>query len=204
MGKRFFLYGGLLISFATAACNSNCSIIDDDKDYVTNGLDVQKNSDERGNVRTGLKCLKTQALLSKFEFYVGHSNDFSDLIGADYFSRHNNACFGVIETIYDNAGIVVSQKIISTIEDFADDNYSYYIADSGENSICMFSYSMDIEIDFSYVSIDSGMIGFVFSLVLDNSILNDFDISYGLDNFAYTYFAKSNGYIKFSLNKGAF
>lgn len=186
------------------SCGSNSSNTEDyiaEENYISSGL-IVNDFDESGAARTALKCLNRQDLLSKFEVFVGHSNNFSNLIPENYLQIHGNASFCVVKRIYDNFGNVSSEALSFIIENFDSEKYSYSLNSSQNLDTIIFSFSTNIEVDFADLDIDSGKLCFVLSLInSDGKIISDFDASYGIDNCANIYFEKYNDQMNFSLNK---
>ena len=202
--KPLSLLFSLCFTASMVSCGMNKSGIENniaEENYICSGLTMD-NFDESGAARTALKCKNRQDLLSKFEVFVGHSYNFSDVLPENYLQVHGNASFCVVRRIYDDLGNVFSETVCFIINDFIGERYLYSFNFSQNSNLIDFSFHTNIEVDFADLNIDSGEICFVLSLInCDGEVLKHFDVSYGIDDCANVYFAKYEGHMYFGLNK---
>ena len=88
--KPLSLLFSLCFTASMVSCGMNKSGIENniaEENYICSGLTMD-NFDESGAARTALKCKNRQDLLSKFEVFVGHSYNFSDILPENYLQVH--------------------------------------------------------------------------------------------------------------------
>ena len=125
--KPLPLLFSLCFTASMVSCGMNKSDIENniaEENYICSGLTMDI-FDESGAARTALKCKNRQDLLSKFEVFVGHSYNFSDILPENYLQVHGNASFCVVRRIYDDFGNVFSETVCFIINDFIGERYLY-------------------------------------------------------------------------------